>query len=93
MKAKVDESLCIGCELCVQICPGVFRMEGDFAVAIVDTVPPSMRRLPARPRVNARSRRLRFPEGISTGSMNTKNHDIRRISWHTMLISVPAPLI
>lgn len=40
MKAKVDESLCIGCELCVQICPGVFRMEGDFAVAIVDTVPP-----------------------------------------------------
>jgi ferredoxin len=40
MKAKVDESLCIGCELCVQICPEVFRMEGEFAKAFVETVPP-----------------------------------------------------
>ncbi len=39
MKAQVDESLCIGCELCVQLCPGVFRMEGECAVAIVDIVP------------------------------------------------------
>jgi ferredoxin len=40
MKASVDESLCIGCELCVQICPGVFSMDGEFAVAIAETVPP-----------------------------------------------------
>jgi ferredoxin len=40
MKAKVDESLCIGCELCIQLCPGVFRMDGEFAVAIAEIVPP-----------------------------------------------------
>lgn len=41
MKANVDESLCIGCELCIQLCPAVFRMEGEFAVAIAETVPPA----------------------------------------------------
>jgi len=25
----VDQEACIGCELCTQICPEVFRMEGD----------------------------------------------------------------
>ena len=39
MKAKVDPALCTGCELCVQTCPEVFRMEGDVAVAYVDPVP------------------------------------------------------
>ncbi|MDP3732324.1 MAG: ferredoxin [Candidatus Omnitrophota bacterium] len=39
MKAKVDAELCIGCDLCVQTCPQVFRMEGDKAVAYVDVVP------------------------------------------------------
>jgi ferredoxin len=39
MKARVDESLCIGCELCVQLCPGVFRMEGDYAAVISEAVP------------------------------------------------------
>jgi ferredoxin len=32
MKAEVDGSLCTGCELCVDACPKVFRMEGDVAV-------------------------------------------------------------
>ena len=40
MKARVDTDLCIGCELCVQIAPAVFRMEGEFAAAISETVPP-----------------------------------------------------
>lgn len=40
MKASVDESLCIGCELCVQVCSAVFGMDGEFAVAIAETVPP-----------------------------------------------------
>lgn len=40
MKARVDTDICIGCELCVQLAPGVFRMEGEFAAAISETVPP-----------------------------------------------------
>jgi ferredoxin len=32
MTAKIDSGLCIGCTLCAETCPGVFRMEGDKAV-------------------------------------------------------------
>lgn len=39
MKVKVDPELCIGCTLCVQTCPEVFRMEGDKAVVYVDAIP------------------------------------------------------
>lgn len=39
MKAKVDPNLCTACELCVQTCPEVFKMEGDTAVAYVNPVP------------------------------------------------------
>lgn len=35
MKAFVDKDLCIGCELCSQIEPDVFRMDDDgLAIAI-----------------------------------------------------------
>ncbi|HEY8436267.1 MAG TPA: ferredoxin [Haloplasmataceae bacterium] len=35
MKAFVDKDLCIGCELCSQIEPNVFRMDDDgLAIAI-----------------------------------------------------------
>jgi ferredoxin len=35
MKATVDKDLCIGCELCVQLCSSVFTMGTDgFAEAI-----------------------------------------------------------
>ena len=33
MKACVDPDICIGCSLCVQTCPEVFKMETDKAVA------------------------------------------------------------
>lgn len=39
MKAIVDQDTCIGCALCPQICPEVFKMEGDKAVAYTDPVP------------------------------------------------------
>ncbi|MFW6154207.1 MAG: ferredoxin [Planctomycetota bacterium] len=39
MKAIVDEETCTGCEACVGICPEVFEMNGDVAVATADEVP------------------------------------------------------
>ena len=39
MKARVDPDICIGCTLCTQTCPEVFRMEGDKSVAYVSPVP------------------------------------------------------
>jgi len=29
MKAKVDENACIGCGICEQICPSVFKMTDE----------------------------------------------------------------
>lgn len=39
MKAAVDKDICIGCELCTQTCPEVFRMEDGIAVAYTNPVP------------------------------------------------------
>jgi ferredoxin len=40
MKAIIDKSLCVGCELCAQICPAVFFMGMDgFAEAKAGVVP------------------------------------------------------
>ncbi len=39
MKAHVDQDVCIGCTLCTQTCPGVFRMEDDKSSVYVDIVP------------------------------------------------------
>ena len=39
MKVRVDPEICIGCTLCEQTCPAVFRMEGDKAVAYIAIVP------------------------------------------------------
>lgn len=39
MKAKVDPETCIGCELCVQLCPEVFEMDGDVAVSKEGQIP------------------------------------------------------
>jgi ferredoxin len=39
MRAVVDPEKCIGCTLCTQICPEVFKMEDDKAIAYVNPVP------------------------------------------------------
>ncbi len=39
MKAKIDPAICIGCTLCVQTCPEVYRMEGEKAVVYVAIAP------------------------------------------------------
>lgn len=39
MKAMVDPEKCIGCTLCTQVCPEVFKMEGDKAIAYTNPVP------------------------------------------------------
>ena len=38
MKVKVDPDECTGCALCVDMCPEVFKMLGDLAVAKQDEV-------------------------------------------------------
>lgn len=38
MKAIVNQDICIGCTLCVQSCPAVFRMEGDKAAVQLNPV-------------------------------------------------------
>jgi len=41
MKATIDRSGCIGCELCAGTCPAVFRMADDgLAEVHADPVPP-----------------------------------------------------
>lgn len=42
MKVKVDENLCTGCGLCVDICPEVFEMGETVSVVKVDIVPPKL---------------------------------------------------
>jgi ferredoxin len=41
MKATVDNDTCIGCGICMKICPHVFGLgEGNKATVIVREVPP-----------------------------------------------------
>jgi len=39
MKAVIDADACIGCGLCVSICPEVYDMQDDKAVVKVAVVP------------------------------------------------------
>jgi len=39
VKANVDQDTCIGCTICTQTCPEVFRMEEGKSRAYVPVVP------------------------------------------------------
>ena len=39
MKVRVDKEVCVGDETCVEICPEIFEMEGDVAIAKMEEVP------------------------------------------------------
>jgi len=39
MTAQVNAELCVGCGLCVDICPEVFVMEADKAKVIANPLP------------------------------------------------------
>lgn len=41
MKAVVDRDLCIGCALCEQTCPEVFRIGEDGLAYVIDEDPPA----------------------------------------------------
>jgi len=43
MKAFVDPDICIGCSLCVQSCPEVFKMELDKVVVYLEPVPDQLK--------------------------------------------------
>ena len=36
MKAIVDQDICIGCRLCTETCPEVYRMDDDKAFAYAE---------------------------------------------------------
>jgi len=42
MKVRVDKETCVGDETCVEICPDVFEMQGDVAVAKAENVPKNL---------------------------------------------------
>jgi len=43
MIASVDPEICIGCTLCTQTCPGVFKMENDKSIAYRNPVPDGLK--------------------------------------------------
>jgi ferredoxin len=39
MNVRIDKDSCVGCGNCVEICPEIFEMDGDLALAKINSVP------------------------------------------------------
>ena len=39
LQAEIDTKLCVGCELCTDICPSVFKMKKDKVTLIIEEIP------------------------------------------------------
>ena len=42
MRATVDSNQCIGCGLCVELCPAVFNMSDDVTIVKTDPIPSAL---------------------------------------------------
>ena len=42
MKIKINRDYCIGCGLCAELVPDVFRMRGELAELIVEEIPENL---------------------------------------------------
>jgi ferredoxin len=42
MKVRVNDDECVGDGVCAEICPEIFKMEGDLAVVKKEDVPPEL---------------------------------------------------
>jgi ferredoxin len=43
MKVKVEPDICTGDEICTQVCPEIFEMQGDKAIAKMEEVPQDLK--------------------------------------------------
>jgi ferredoxin len=43
MKTRVNPELCTGDEICTQVCPEIFEMQGDKAAAKIEEVPENLK--------------------------------------------------
>jgi ferredoxin len=42
MKVRVKDDECVGDGVCAELCPEIFKMEGDLAVVKKEDVPPEL---------------------------------------------------
>ena len=43
MKVRIDEEMCSGDEICVEMCPELFEMKDDVAVVKMESVPMNLK--------------------------------------------------
>ena len=43
MKVRIDEEMCSGDEICVEMCPELFEMKDDVAVVKMESVPDELK--------------------------------------------------
>jgi len=49
MKVRVNDDECVGDGVCAELCPEIFKMEGDLAVVKKEDVPRNLKIWSAKP--------------------------------------------